>query len=245
MRTLVLLACTSLPLLAGQPWKNDDLGLEITFPDDWTITEGSGYKEYGIPLLDPGPKIVMMAQAPTGEMELAEGVLQCVQIETCEDTFGSLGSIASTLEENSRDLKFVGVQMPGVKDFKVSETQIGQSACVRCSVLAYKGGAYLNHIFYAIRLANKKVVFVNCYWRDDGMRAFASEFDPIVASVKCSKAVAPVQIVAIGLGIGVALVLLALVAVVAKVRRSAEAPPSPPAFPTPPAPPMQPPPQTP
>lgn len=243
MRTLILLACATLEAIAGQPWKNDDLGLELTFPDDWTVTEGSGYKEYGVPLLDPGPKIVMLAQAPTGIGEFAEGVLQCVQIEVCEDTFGSYGSLSSTLDENSRDLAFVGTGIQRIRDCKVSETQIGGVQAVRCSVLAYKSMAYLNHILYAVRLSNKKVVFINCLWRDDGQRAFASEFDPIVASAKCTKAVAPVPVLAVGLGIGVGIVVLTvLLIVVARLRRAPEAPPPAP-FPFPTAPP--PPPQTP
>ncbi|GEM_PF-6076040 len=245
MRTLILLALAAIPLTAGQTWKNDDLGLELTFPDDWAITEGSGYKEYGVPLLDPGPRIVMMAQAPSVIGEFAEGVLQCVQIEVCEDTFGGLGSLASTLEENSKDIVFVGAQMPRVKDCRVSETQIGGIQCVKCSVLAYRSMSYLNHVIYAVRLADKRVVFINCLWRDDGQRAFASDFNPIVASVKCRKAVAPVPVIAVGVGIGVGVVLIAAILFgVARLRKAGEAPPPPSPFPFPDAP-APPPPQTP
>lgn len=248
MRIPLLLVCASLHVFAGQTWKNDDLGLELTFPDDWTITEGSGYREYGMPLIDPDvkPTIVMLAQAPTGDMELADGVLQCVQIEICEDTFGSYGSLASKIEENSRDIAFIGIQQPKVKDCKVSEAQIGGVACVKCSVLAYRSFSYLNHIIYGVRLSNKKVVFVNCLWRD-GQGAFASDFDPIVATVKCTKAVPPLPIVAIGVGLGVGgLLLVLLILGVSKLRRAGEAVPPPQPFPFPTAPPPPPaPPQTP
>lgn len=243
MKTLLLLMCAAIPALAGQVWTNSDLGLELTFPDTWTITDGSGYKEYGVPLIDPdtGPKVVMMAQAPTEIGEDAEGVLQCVQIEVCEDTWGSNGTLASRIEENSRDIAFIGIQMPKVKDCKVSETRIGDLACVKCSVLAYRSMTYLNHTFYAMRLTNKKVVFINCLWRD-GQGAVVSEFDPIVASVKCTKAVPPLPIVAVGIGVGVGGLLLVLIVVgVAKLRRAGEAPPPPSPFPFPPSPPSTPP----
>ncbi len=243
MKALLLLFA-SLSLSADQVWTSSDLGMELTFPDDWTITEGSGYKEYAVPLIDPdtGPKVVALAQAPAGDMEVEDRVLQCVQIEVSEDTFGSYGSIASKLEENSRDIAFIGIQQPKVKDCKVSETRIGDVSCVKCSVLAYRSMSYLNHTFYVVRLSNKKVAFINCLWRDDGRKAYVPEFDSIVATVKCTKAVPPLPIVALGVGLGLGVLVLVLILVgVARLRRTGEAPPPPQPFPFP----NQPPPQTP
>lgn len=239
MRTLALLLVATLGAAAGQTWTNSDLGLEITFPDDWAIQDGQGARDLRCPLLDPLPDIVMSAHAPGGgggeeEEDGTPDLYEAIQVEVCEDTFGSNSSIASTFESNGKDVAFVGVGIPRIRHCNVGSATLGDIECVRCTVQHYRVTFELHHVLYAFRLQNKKAVILNCMYReDDATRPYEKELDEVVQTTKCSKVLAPMHVAAAGVGVVIGLlVIVLLIVVVAKVRSTP--PPPPPVAPPPP-----------
>ncbi len=223
MRTLALLLATATTVLAGQPWKSAEFGFEIEFPDGWNVTDGSGMKTWSHPFfVEPAPRILVLAQAPTEE---DQSLLVGVQIEASDEGFSSYGAIESTIEDRSRDISYVGGQPPRCRNFSIGSGTLGKIQCTRMSCEWYHG-YFLKHIIYSIRTTNSKLLHVNCFVRVGDMAAHEGDFAPVLASVRCEKAVSSLSVVWVGVGLAIgAVVLLLIIVVVMKVRKSSEVPP--------------------